>query len=113
MANVGFEPTPFQTSALNWRLRPLGQLTTDNNLHTHKQTQNKPQTKHTHKHTQTTTLQLHAPHALIKRSTLTTRIQTTTPHTPTQNTKHDTRLDRFDQTAQPTPGARADVDRPT
>ena len=28
MANVGFEPTPFQTSALNWRLRPLGQLTT-------------------------------------------------------------------------------------
>ncbi len=27
MANVGFEPTPFQTSALNWRLRPLGQLT--------------------------------------------------------------------------------------
>ena len=47
MANVGFEPTPFQTSALNWRLRPLGQLTTDNNLHTHKQTQNKPQTTQT------------------------------------------------------------------
>jgi hypothetical protein len=28
LANVGFEPTPFRTSALNWRLRPLGQLTT-------------------------------------------------------------------------------------
>ena len=28
MTNVGFEPTPFQTSALNWRLRPLGQLIT-------------------------------------------------------------------------------------
>ena len=28
MANAGFEPAPFQTSALNWRLRPLGQLTT-------------------------------------------------------------------------------------
>ena len=27
LANVGFEPTPFRTSALNWRLRPLGQLT--------------------------------------------------------------------------------------
>lgn len=25
---VGFEPTPFQTSALNWRLRPLGQAIT-------------------------------------------------------------------------------------
>ena len=30
MTNVQFEPTPFQTSALNWRLRPLGQLITDN-----------------------------------------------------------------------------------
>ena len=28
MANAGFEPAPFQTSALNWRLRPLGQLIT-------------------------------------------------------------------------------------
>ena len=28
LANVGFEPTPFRTSALNWRLRPLGQFTT-------------------------------------------------------------------------------------
>ena len=27
LANVGFELTPFRTSALNWRLRPLGQLT--------------------------------------------------------------------------------------
>uniref|UniRef100_M4B1H4 Uncharacterized protein n=1 Tax=Hyaloperonospora arabidopsidis (strain Emoy2) TaxID=559515 RepID=M4B1H4_HYAAE len=27
LANVVFEPTPFRTSALNWRLRPLGQLT--------------------------------------------------------------------------------------
>lgn len=25
MTAVGFEPTPFRTSALNWRLRPLGQ----------------------------------------------------------------------------------------
>ena len=24
---VGFEPTPFRTSALSWRLRPLGHLT--------------------------------------------------------------------------------------
>lgn len=48
MANVGFEPTPFQTSALNWRLRPLGQLTIENlityisytNLHTPLPTQN-------------------------------------------------------------------------
>ena len=23
---VGFEPTPFRTSALSWRLRPLGHL---------------------------------------------------------------------------------------
>ena len=28
MTTVGFEPTPFQTSALNWRLRPLGQVIT-------------------------------------------------------------------------------------
>ena len=27
LANVGVEPTPFRTSDLNWRLRPLGQLT--------------------------------------------------------------------------------------
>jgi hypothetical protein len=27
MADAGFEPAPFQTSALNWRLRPLGQST--------------------------------------------------------------------------------------
>lgn len=27
MAGAGFEPAPFQTSALNWRLRPLGQPT--------------------------------------------------------------------------------------
>ena len=32
MTNVGFEPTPFQTSALNWRLRPLGQLIIRNGL---------------------------------------------------------------------------------
>ena len=25
MTPVGFEPTPFRTSALSWRLRPLGQ----------------------------------------------------------------------------------------
>ena len=25
MTAVGFEPTPFRTSALSWRLRPLGQ----------------------------------------------------------------------------------------
>ena len=29
MADAGFEPAPFQTSALNWRLRPLGQSTTN------------------------------------------------------------------------------------
>ena len=27
MIRVGFEPTPFRTSALSWRLRPLGHLT--------------------------------------------------------------------------------------
>ena len=27
MVAVGFEPTPSRTSALNWRLRPLGQTT--------------------------------------------------------------------------------------
>ena len=27
MIKVGFEPTPFRTSALSWRLRPLGHLT--------------------------------------------------------------------------------------
>ena len=27
MTAVGFEPTPFRTSALSWRLRPLGQVT--------------------------------------------------------------------------------------
>ena len=27
MIEVGFEPTPFRTSALSWRLRPLGHLT--------------------------------------------------------------------------------------
>ena len=27
MTTVGFEPTPFRTSALSWRLRPLGHLT--------------------------------------------------------------------------------------
>jgi hypothetical protein len=27
MIAVGFEPTPFRTSALSWRLRPLGQAT--------------------------------------------------------------------------------------
>jgi hypothetical protein len=27
MVTVGFEPTPSRTSALNWRLRPLGQIT--------------------------------------------------------------------------------------
>ncbi len=26
MSTVGFEPTPFRTSALSWRLRPLGQI---------------------------------------------------------------------------------------
>ena len=26
-ATVGFEPTPRRTSALNWRLRPLGHVT--------------------------------------------------------------------------------------
>ena len=25
VTGVGFEPTPFRTSALSWRLRPLGQ----------------------------------------------------------------------------------------
>ena len=29
---MGFEPTPFRTSALNWRLRPLGQFTTQTYL---------------------------------------------------------------------------------
>ena len=28
LANVGFEPTPFRTSARNWRVRANGQLTT-------------------------------------------------------------------------------------
>jgi hypothetical protein len=27
MIAVGFEPTPLRTSALSWRLRPLGQTT--------------------------------------------------------------------------------------
>ena len=27
MIEVGFEPTPFRTSALSWRLRPLGHPT--------------------------------------------------------------------------------------
>ena len=31
MAAVGFEPTPFQNSALSYRLRPLGQATMLNN----------------------------------------------------------------------------------
>ena len=29
MTTVGFEPTPVKTSALNWRLRPLGQMVND------------------------------------------------------------------------------------
>ena len=29
MTAVGFEPTPFRTSALSWRLRPLGQAICD------------------------------------------------------------------------------------
>ena len=28
MTAVGFEPTPFRTSALSWRLRPLGHAVT-------------------------------------------------------------------------------------
>ena len=28
MTAVGFEPTPFRTSALSWRLRPLGHAAT-------------------------------------------------------------------------------------
>ena len=27
LIKVGFEPTPLRTSALSWRLRPLGHLT--------------------------------------------------------------------------------------
>src|SRR3990167_9041879 len=37
MADAGFEPAPFQTSALNWRLRPLGQSTIETPTH-HKYT---------------------------------------------------------------------------
>ena len=33
MADAGFEPAPFQTSALNWRLRPLGQSTIEPPTH--------------------------------------------------------------------------------
>ena len=29
MAAVGFEPTPLRTSALSWRLRPLGHATSE------------------------------------------------------------------------------------
>ena len=32
MIRVGFEPTPFRTSALSWRLRPLGHLTNNDIL---------------------------------------------------------------------------------
>lgn len=45
---MGFEPTPFQTSALNWRLRPLGQLTTTNTYTYKLQHKHHTQTKHTH-----------------------------------------------------------------
>ena len=66
---MGFEPTPFQTSALNWRLRPLGQLTitrgptphsykndtTINSKHKHhqKQTHNTTPFHHSPRHSST------------------------------------------------------------
>ena len=32
MTAVGFEPTPFRTSALSWRLRPLGHAIVEYNV---------------------------------------------------------------------------------
>ena len=58
MANVGFEPTPFQTSALNWRLRPLGQLTM-NARHSPKLPYTLQHTTHSHKIIQITHSQTH------------------------------------------------------
>jgi hypothetical protein len=69
MASAGFEPAPFQTSALNWRLRPLGQLTIKiptrlkcvHQVHSHHE-----QTKRTHD-TQTHATQ--HPHATLQNQT--------------------------------------------
>ena len=71
MADAGFEPAPFQTSALNWRLRPLGQSTIEPPTHreyiikfaahaTQKQTR---KTRHkTHQDTRMHAYMLQTPH---------------------------------------------------
>ena len=85
MANVGFEPTPFRTSALNWRLRPLGQLTI----------MPKPQPSTNKKSTKTTltaralTRALHTPHAHTHtRTSPPHRLCTTPPSSRTATSRY-------------------------
>ena len=98
---MGFEPTPFQTSALNWRLRPLGQLTTDNTHTTHNTTHN-TQYKHTHNkhthihtntHNDTPQRQTRSTHHKQPRKH-DTRNTTHTNDTYKRHTKRDTRIKR-------------------
>jgi hypothetical protein len=84
MADAGFEPAPFQTSALNWRLRPLGQSTIE--LYT----------KHKY------TLHIDADHAQTKSTIPTTTALTHTTNKGARPTIRPTSRKPIIETPQPT-----------
>ena len=88
MAGAGFEPAPFQTSALNWRLRPLGQPTIEiptprKNIHIPTHTN---EYKTSHSHTTRAQSQSHTTHHHI---CFRTPHHIATIYTPTHNLKHN------------------------